>query len=84
MPTGTWLPAPNDIFAYARELDGERRVVLLNFADTAVRVPIAKLGITPDGLRIDVSTEPPGGHERIGKTIELAPDEGVLLDLDGS
>jgi alpha-glucosidase len=77
------LPAPKDVFAYARELDGEQRVVLLNFAERAVRVPIAKLGIAPEGLRVKVSTDPERGNERVGKTIELAPEEGVLLDEDG-
>ena len=73
------LAAPKDVFAYARELDSERRVVLLNFADRAVRVPIAKLGIPADGLRIQLSTDPERASDGVGKTIELAPEEGVLL-----
>lgn len=75
------LPAPKGVFAYARELDGERRVVVLNFAERAVPLPIAKLGVAPEGLRIKLSTDPRrAGEERVGKTIELAPEEGVLLE----
>jgi alpha-glucosidase len=78
------LPAPKDVFAYARELDGEQRVVLLNLAERAVQVPVARLGIAPEGLRVTQSTGPERGSELLGKTIELAPEEGVLLDEDGT
>lgn len=76
------LQAPKDVFAFARELDSERRVVLLNFAERVVRVAVAMLGLAPEGLRIKVSMDPEQGNQRVGRTIELAPEEGVLLDPD--
>jgi alpha-glucosidase len=69
------LPAPRNVFAYARELDGERRVVLLNFGDRTTRVRVGSAN-----ARVRLSTDPARDVERLGKTIELGPDEGVLLE----
>jgi alpha-glucosidase len=77
------LPAHKSVFGYARELDGEQRIVLLNFADRPARVRLAALGASGDGLRVRLSTEAGRGPERLAKTIELAPDEGVILDVAG-
>jgi alpha-glucosidase len=74
------LPAPKDVFAYVRELDGERRVVVLNFSERSVRVPLARLLGAADVARLTLSTDADRRAERLGKTLQLSPDEGVLVD----
>jgi alpha-glucosidase len=77
------LAGPSDVFAYARELDGDRRVVLLNFAGRVVRFPLARaLGQAPLA-RVRISTVPDrraSAKPRRTTLVELAPDEGVLLE----
>jgi alpha-glucosidase len=79
------LAGPRDVFAYARELDGERRIVLLNFAGRVVRFPLARaLGEAPLA-RVRISTvpdRPTSAKRRRTTLVELVPDEGVLLDVE--
>jgi alpha-glucosidase len=76
---------PAGTYAYAREHDGERWIVALNFGNRAVRLDP---GIWPAPLdlgdtRLRLSTRPSRSTGRIprdaGGRIELEPDEGVLL-----
>jgi len=69
------IPAPSGVFAFAREADGERQLVALNFTKSA---QIVSLG-TGDA-KVAFSTD----HERDGSAIDLArielrPDEGIVL-----
>lgn len=64
------------VYAYVRSKDHEHRAVILNFSDnSAVYQP-------PQGvvLRIKLLTNVDGKPSRVGKGIQLAPWEAVLLD----
>jgi alpha-glucosidase len=66
--------APRGVFAYAREADGDRALVALNFTGTA---QVASLGTGPG--RIIVSTLHERDEERSDLArIELRPNEGVV------
>jgi alpha-glucosidase len=81
------LAGPSEVFAFARELDGERRVVLLNFASRTVRFPLAAALGGEASASVIMSTSPTRtttGRPRPTKVVELAPDEGVLLDVASS
>jgi len=69
------VPVPRGVFAYAREADGERVLVALNFTKSA---RIVSLGI--GSAKIALSTR----HDRDGAQVdqarvELSADEGVVL-----
>jgi alpha-glucosidase len=68
-------PAPRGVFAYARETDGERVLVVLNFTKSE---QVVAFGV--GSSRVLVSTR----HDRDGAPVDLArvelsPDEGVVL-----
>jgi alpha-glucosidase len=68
--------APRGVFAYARSVEGEHRLVALNLGRRPAAVSI------PDGIgSLRLSTHPDRPAGPLGETIELAPDEGVLIDL---
>jgi alpha-glucosidase len=74
------LPAPRGVFAYLREESDERRLVLLNFAHRTVKVPVSRVLPGGSGLRIRLSTDLARDPGAIGQTVELGPDEGVLIE----
>ena len=74
------LPAPRGVFAYLREDSDERRLVLLNFGERTVKVPVSRVPPGGSGLRIRLSTDPARDPGAVGKTVELGPDEGVLIE----
>lgn len=69
------MKSPKSVFAYLREADGERRLVALNFSSRPARVTI------PGAGRVRLSTDPAREAAAVTDAIELAPDEGVLIDL---
>jgi alpha-glucosidase len=60
------------VFAYARESGDERRLILLNFGDVPAQARTGRATVI-------VSTDPGRPEEQLDGSIELAPDEGVLL-----
>ncbi len=66
------LDAPEDVYAYLRELDGERVLVALNFGETEQRLPT-------EGGEVLVSTHRSGRVEA-GELV-LAPDEALVVQL---
>ena len=69
------VPAPKGVFAYAREADGERKLVALNFTKSTQLVTLG----TGDAT-IALSTD----HARDGEPValaraELRPDEAVVV-----
>jgi alpha-glucosidase len=69
------VPAPRGVFAYAREADGERMLVALNFTKSTQLVSLGSGNAT-----ITLSTD----HTRDGEPtdlgrIELRPDEAVVV-----
>ena len=80
--------APADVFAYIRELDRERWLVALNFSNEARRLAVSALnasGLLEGGpeLRLCLSTDPgrDPAEVSVGATIELGPDEGLLISV---
>lgn len=69
------FPAPRGVFAFAREADGERVLVALNFTKTA---QVVSLG-TGDA-EVALSTDHARDAEPLALArVELSPDEGVVL-----
>ena len=69
------VPAPTGVFAFAREVDGERVLVALNFTKSPQLVSFGA-----GDAQIALSTD----HERDAEPvalarIELRPDEGIVL-----
>src|SRR4051812_6850678 len=79
------VPAPKDVFAYLREADGERRLVLLNFGERPARVTLSRAldGTSADAgkAKLVLSTDPARPQEPLGKVVEVGPDEGLLLEV---
>jgi alpha-glucosidase len=69
------MPAPRGVFAYAREADGERALVALNFTSAPAS---ASLG---EGRgRILISTDRSRDSEDVDLTrVRLLPDEGIVV-----
>ena len=73
------LDAPAGVFAYLREDGGERRLVALNFRGRKARMAIpAELG---GAGRLCLSTDPDRPLGPVGPTIDVGPDEGVLVEV---
>jgi alpha-glucosidase len=71
------VPAPRGVFAFAREADGERVLVALNFTKEAQTVSLG----TGDG-RVAVSTDQTRDGEPIGVArVELRADEGIVVAI---
>ncbi|HKG56983.1 MAG TPA: DUF3459 domain-containing protein, partial [Candidatus Limnocylindrales bacterium] len=79
------VAAPRDVFAYLREADGERRLVLLNFGERHARVTLARAlaGTDADAgaAKVVLSTDPARPQEPLGKVVEVGPEEGLLLEV---
>ncbi|MDP9265173.1 MAG: alpha-amylase family glycosyl hydrolase [Chloroflexota bacterium] len=70
------LQAPRGVFAYAREQEGERLAVALNFTDDERAVTLPWSGST---ARVIHSTHPERDGAGAGSPLRLAPNEGVLV-----
>jgi len=72
------LDVTEDTFAYLREVDGERKLVVLNFAAEAARVSVPGV----DSGQILLSTHMDRAGEKVNLAqLDLRPHEGVVLDL---
>ena len=69
------VAAPRGVFAYAREAEGERMLVALNFTRFAQVVSLGS-----GGAKIALSTDHARDGESVDLTrVELRPDEGVVV-----
>ena len=69
--------APAEVLAYTRQTPRSRMLVVLNFSDKAVAVPLGKkVG------RIAMTTMLDHVGQKMGKNIDLRPHEGVVAYLD--
>jgi alpha-glucosidase len=71
--------APEGCFAYLREGDGQRALVLLNFSAEALAVDLPE---TEGGWKALLSTHP-GGEERPERVAKLRAHEGLVLAPGG-
>jgi alpha-glucosidase len=69
---------PLDVFAYTRSANDERYLILLNFGSDGYRLDFSHLGATAE-RRLSTRGSVPGQVELA--SLELRPDEGVLLRL---
>jgi alpha-glucosidase len=69
------LRAPRGVFAYAREVAGERFVIALNFLGRSQRMPLV------DDALVVLSTSGDRAEERVRGSFEIGPDEGVIARL---
>lgn len=73
--------APRGCLAYLRELDGERRLVVLNLTGEEKRVVAA--GVDSDGQgNVALSTHPDHPATVTLRGIALRPHEGLLIEVD--
>jgi alpha-glucosidase len=73
--------APEELYAYLREAEGERLLVALNFSGEPVRWP--SLPDLPEGGHLELSTDParqPGPVRLAG--LAIGADEGVIVRLE--
>jgi alpha-glucosidase len=69
------IAAPRGVFAYAREADGERVLVALNFTKSTEVVALGS-----GGGKVVLSTDHARDGEPLGlASVELRPDEGVVV-----
>jgi alpha-glucosidase len=72
---------PAGVYAYRREVDGERWIVILNFGSRSTRLSLAGEATSGEAT-IRLSTDPDrvlGGP--IDGDVEVGPDEGILLEV---
>ena len=84
--TFTRLHAEDDVFAFARQLEGETVVVALNTSKATRRVDLPLLGLVDDGAVLDevwahASARAEGGSFR---GVELAPRSGRVFATPGT
>ena len=84
--TFTRLHAEDDVFAFARQLEGETVVVALNTSKATRRVDLPLLGLVDDGAVLDevwahASARVEGGSFR---GVELAPRSGRVFATPGT
>ncbi len=74
---GRWskLPVDGEVLAYARSLEGKRYVIVLNLEDKPKSVRF----VEPLAGRIELSTLARRKGAPVGKTLELAANEGVVI-----
>jgi alpha-glucosidase len=74
------LPAPAGVICYARQAAGDRLVIMLNFTDDVITVPVT-LTAAPPVARVLLSTDSTRtpGIINLG-SIELRPNEGIIVD----
>ena len=65
--------AEQDVLAYVREMDDERTMVAINFADEPRSVPVSATA------RLLISTDAPSSHICDG-LVEVAPHQAVMID----
>jgi alpha-glucosidase len=70
------LPSPREVFAYLREAGDERRLIALNMGDRPARLRLP--GEFASAV-VALSTDPARPVGDPAATLDLAPDEGVLL-----
>jgi alpha-glucosidase len=70
------LPSPRGTFAFVREAGSDRRLIATNLGDrpARLRLPAEFAGAV---VQLSTDSERPAGDS--AGTVELAPDEGVLL-----
>jgi alpha-glucosidase len=78
---GTWrlLALRDEVLAYAREDDDEQTIVVVNFGATSASWA-PRPGMDP--CTVLLSTDCDRAGEEIGSTLELRPNEGVILACD--
>jgi cyclomaltodextrinase / maltogenic alpha-amylase / neopullulanase len=84
--TFTTLHAEDDVFAFARQLEGETVIVALNTSKATRRVDLRLLGLVDDGAVLDevwarASARAEGGALR---AVELAPRSGRVFATPGT
>jgi alpha-glucosidase len=68
--------APADVFAYVREDDGERWIVILNFGRGPARVSLGAMG----GGTVRISSDPSRATPKaVSGAVDVGPDEGLLI-----
>ena len=72
----SWLASPEGTLAYERDAAGDRRAVIINFTDEAVRAPLE------ESWRVEVASDGVGEGEPV--TGSVAPSAGLLLAPEGS
>jgi alpha-glucosidase len=75
--------APDDVFAYVRELGSKRWLVALNFSDETRHVDVSHAFSGSTELLLCRSTDPgrTSADRRLTPTFELRPDEGLLIEV---
>ncbi|MDX1992284.1 MAG: alpha-amylase family glycosyl hydrolase [bacterium] len=78
--SGSYVPldAPPGLFAFIREYEGQRRLVVLNFESKAISAAF-NLGAAKG--KIALSTMMDGEREVELGSLEIRPDEGVIIEL---
>jgi alpha-glucosidase len=86
---GSYRPvdgAPDDVFAWWREADGERWLVACNFGGSPARLVVDRALGGPGDLRLTlrVSSNPGRAVDlAVGGVIDLSPEEGIVADVAG-
>jgi len=73
------VEAAGDVLAYVRADPGARWLVALNLGPSPARLAVP--GPSPAG-RVALSTHPGRDGQPVGGSLELAGDEGVVVQLD--
>ena len=70
---GSWtpLPGPEGVLVYERELDGDRRVIVVNFTEHTQAVDV------PGEWTVEVASDGTGEGDRYSGAV--ASDQGVVL-----
>jgi hypothetical protein len=72
------LPADEDLIAYVRKAGERRLVIVLNLGAKPRSVSLTDL---ESDAMVLLSTHLDRGRERLGDTLELRSDEGVIFEL---
>jgi alpha-glucosidase len=77
---GRWVGAHADgkVFAYERRYGSERLLIVLNFCHESQTVPMPE---DASQGRIMLSTFVDRQDEQVGATVDLRPDEGLIVEL---
>lgn len=68
------VDAPDGIYAYERQADGDRFLVVLNFTSEERSVPLGE----PGSIQLSTGLDRTGS---VGESLGLEPDEGVIIRL---
>lgn len=82
LSVGSWLPlsAAGDLLAYIRQGDGESFLVALNLGGEPLSAVFADLSVRGE---VRISTAGPREGEAVRGSIDLRPNEGVIVQLSG-